>query len=376
MADNPDKKSSEPQEQIRAGARTTAAAASDNMEKGATATEQASRAAGAAPREGADTAAQTAQQGLDAGKETMQHMEAAAGATARRGARTFTEGQQRLFESATEQIRQATRTLAWSVQEGAQDVRAMMVMPQMSGDSMEDMRLGVERLVSSVIETNVRSAQEMLRLSDPSQLLLLQQRFMRDYLETLVEGSAVLIRSVRRAADQTLRPFEQQLEQRQKECNERGSEAGQQGELVSDVMDRAARVANPEDTVQQAARLMRDSDTGVLPVGEGDRLVGMVTDRDVAVRLIAEGRDPARTKVREVMTPDVRYVFDDESLGNVAENMAEQQVRRLPVVNRAKRLVGVVSLSDLSGKAHQATVAGWALGGAARQGKHHKTAAE
>ncbi len=113
-------------------------------------------------------------------------------------------------------------------------------------------------------------------------------------------------------------------------------------------MHRDVRIASPEDTVQQAARLMREEDTGVLPVGEGDRLVGMVTDRDVAVRLAAEGRDPARTKVREVMTPEVRYVFEDEDLGHVADNMAEQQIRRLPVMNRNKRLVGVVSLIDLT----------------------------
>ena len=74
---------------------------------------------------------------------------------------------------------------------------------------------------------------------------------------------------------------------------------------------------------------MRESDAGALPVGEGDRLVGMVTDRDVAVRLVAEGRDPRQTRVREVMTPDVRYVFEDEELDDVAENMADQQVRRL-----------------------------------------------
>jgi CBS domain-containing protein len=83
-------------------------------------------------------------------------------------------------------------------------------------------------------------------------------------------------------------------------------------------------------------------------VGEGDRLVGMVTDRNLVTHLVAEGRDPARTRVREVMSPEVRYVFDEESLAHVAENMADQQVRRLPVVNREKRLVGVISLADLA----------------------------
>ena len=96
----------------------------------------------------------------------------------------------------------------------------------------------------------------------------------------------------------------------------------------------------------------------------------MVPDRDVAVRLAAEGRDPARTKVRDVMTPEVHYVFEDEELEHVAENMAEQQVRRLPVMNREKRLVGVVSLGDIAAARHS-PLAGRALSGIARQGGHH-----
>ncbi len=112
---------------------------------------------------------------------------------------------------------------------------------------------------------------------------------------------------------------------------------------------------------------MRDADTGVLPVGEGDRLVGIVTDRDVALRLVAEGKDPAHTKVREVMTQEVKYVYDDEDLGHVADNMAEQQVRRLPVVNRAKRVVGVVSLGDLARSGRVGEYAGRAMQGIARE---------
>jgi CBS domain-containing protein len=128
--------------------------------------------------------------------------------------------------------------------------------------------------------------------------------------------------------------------------------------------------------VQQAARAMRESDTGALPVGESDRLVGMVTDRDVTVRLVAEGGDPARTKVRDVMTPEVRYVFEDEDLEYVADNMAQQQVRRLPVMNRQKRLIGVVSLGNIA-KGRRSQLAGRALQGIAREGgQHAQTAAE
>jgi len=117
---------------------------------------------------------------------------------------------------------------------------------------------------------------------------------------------------------------------------------------VSEVMSCDVKIASPEDTLQHAAQMMQEIDSGVLPVGEGDRLVGMVTDRDIAVRAVAEGRVPATCKVREVMSSDIKYVFEDESLEDVARNMGELQVRRLPVLNRAKRLVGIVSLGDLA----------------------------
>jgi CBS-domain-containing membrane protein len=135
-------------------------------------------------------------------------------------------------------------------------------------------------------------------------------------------------------------------------------------------MEREVKLANPDDNVQQAARMMREADVGVLPVGEGDRLVGMVSDRDIAMRLAAEGRDPARTKVREVMSPDVRYVYEDEDLEHVAENMAEQQVRRLPVMNRDKRLIGIVSLGDIA-TGSRSHLAGKALRGVVREGGQH-----
>ena len=135
-------------------------------------------------------------------------------------------------------------------------------------------------------------------------------------------------------------------------------------------MSREVRLVGPDDNVRQVAQIMREADTGILPVAEGDRLIGMLTDRDVTVRLVAEGRDAGQTKVRDVMTADIRYVFEDEDLEHVAENMAEQQVRRLPVMNRQKRLVGLVSLGDMA-KGRQSPLAGRALSGIARQGGQH-----
>lgn len=117
---------------------------------------------------------------------------------------------------------------------------------------------------------------------------------------------------------------------------------------INEVMTVDVEIANPDDTLRTAATMMADLDIGVLPVGENDRLVGMVTDRDIAIRGVAGGGDIETMKLREVMTKDVRYCFEDEDTGEVARKMAEWQVRRLPVLSREKRLVGIVSLGDLA----------------------------
>ena len=116
---------------------------------------------------------------------------------------------------------------------------------------------------------------------------------------------------------------------------------------ICDVMTRDAKLANPEDTLQDVAKLMKDCDCGVLPVREGDRLIGMITDRDIAVRAVAEGKGPS-SKVRDAMTNEVKYCFEDEDVDDVCENMSDIQLRRLPVMDRNKRLVGIVSLGDLA----------------------------
>ena len=138
---------------------------------------------------------------------------------------------------------------------------------------------------------------------------------------------------------------------------------------VSDKMTRSPRIASPDDAIRDAAGAMAQVDTGVLPVGENDRLVGMVTDRDIAVRAVAQGKGPD-TKVREVMTPGVQYCFEDEDLEEVARRMGEQQVRRMPVMDRDKRLVGILSLGDVAmGEGPQP--AGDALSGVSRPGGAH-----
>jgi CBS domain-containing protein len=139
---------------------------------------------------------------------------------------------------------------------------------------------------------------------------------------------------------------------------------------VREVMSRDVRLASPNDSIRDAARMMREIDAGSIPVGENDRLVGMITDRDIAVRAVAEGREPD-TPIREAMSHDIRYAFDDEDIEDVCEKMADQQVRRLPVLDREKRMVGIVSLGDLARKTDGAGEAAHALHGIAQPGGRH-----
>lgn len=116
---------------------------------------------------------------------------------------------------------------------------------------------------------------------------------------------------------------------------------------VQEVMTRSVDLIDPNARIEDAAIRMRADNIGALPVGENDRLIGMVTDRDIAMRAVAERRSPGTTSVREVMSEGIFYCFDDDSLEHAAKLMSEHQVHRLPVVNRDKRLVGIVALADL-----------------------------
>jgi CBS domain-containing protein len=138
---------------------------------------------------------------------------------------------------------------------------------------------------------------------------------------------------------------------------------------VSEVMTPGVRVVSPDQTISEAARLMAEIDVGSLPVGEDDRLVGMITDRDIAVRAVAEQKPPT-TKVREIMSQEVLYCFDDQDLDDIAQNMSDVKVRRLPVVDREKRLVGIVSIGDLA-KSDNAASTGHAVADITAPGGAH-----
>jgi CBS domain-containing protein len=138
---------------------------------------------------------------------------------------------------------------------------------------------------------------------------------------------------------------------------------------VSEVMTRDVQLIEPTQTIRDAAKLMAEMDAGIMPVREGDRLIGMITDRDIAVRAVAEGKGPD-TPIREVLTEDVKYCYEDDDTDDVARNMADIQVRRLPVLTRDKRLVGIISLGDMA-VTDKSGRAGEAVAGISQPGGQH-----
>ena len=138
---------------------------------------------------------------------------------------------------------------------------------------------------------------------------------------------------------------------------------------IREAMTQKVRIASPDQSIAEAARLMAECDAGALPVGEDDRLVGVITDRDIAIRAVALGKGP-ETQVREVMSKEVLYCFEDEEIEHVARNMGSEKVRRLPVLNREKRLVGIVSIADLA-QSTNADTTGRAVAGISKPGGAH-----
>ena len=129
---------------------------------------------------------------------------------------------------------------------------------------------------------------------------------------------------------------------------------------LKDLMSRDVKVISPDMTIRDAARKMRDGDFGMMPVGEDDRLIGTISDRDIAIRAVAEGKD-AGTKVRDVMSEGVAWAYEDDSVEEAAKIMSERQVTHLPVVDRDKRLVGIVALGDFAVESSEIRPAAQAL---------------
>ena len=116
---------------------------------------------------------------------------------------------------------------------------------------------------------------------------------------------------------------------------------------LKNLMSRDVKVISPDMTIADAAKKMRDGDFGMMPVGENDRMIGSISDRDIAIRAVAEGKD-CGTKVRDVMSEGIAWAYEDDTVEQAAKIMSERQVRRLPVVDRDKRLVGIIALGDFA----------------------------
>ncbi len=139
---------------------------------------------------------------------------------------------------------------------------------------------------------------------------------------------------------------------------------------VRDVMTRDLQMIRPDSSIDKAAMEMKNNDIGALPVVENDRVVGMLTDRDIAIRVVAEGNDPKKVTVRDVMTQDVQTVYDDSNISDVTRLMKDQQIRRVVVVTRDNRPAGVCSLVDLAMSLDETTT-GEVMKGMSLKGKKH-----
>jgi CBS domain-containing protein len=127
---------------------------------------------------------------------------------------------------------------------------------------------------------------------------------------------------------------------------------------AKDLMSKNPEIISPDITLKQAAEKMRNQDIGFLPIGENDRLIGAITDRDIVIRGLALGKDSDKTIVRDVMTDEIRYCFENDSLDKVAEMMGNLQIRRIAVLNEDKRIVGIISLGDVATKSQDTKLTG------------------
>lgn len=136
---------------------------------------------------------------------------------------------------------------------------------------------------------------------------------------------------------------------------------------IKDVMSEGVKILNPEATIKDAARQMREGNFGLMPIGENDRLIGTVSDRDIVIRAVAEGMD-TNTTVKDVMSEKVMWAYEDDSVEKASQIMSKNQIRRLPIVDANKRLVGIVALGDLAVNAADIKSAGEALSDISKPG--------
>src|SRR5215207_4442915 len=194
------------------------------VRRGAEDLQQGGRAAADALRQNAEAGADVARRGSEAGAGAMRRAGEAASETARRSAQAVAETQRQIAQDAAQRFEEVSRKVADATKGTTENVRRLMALPNAAEGGLRDLQQGVTGLVEGVVQTNLRAAQELFRLANPAPFVELQQRFAREYTDALVRNGATLVRAMRRTADETLRPLEQQIEQQRREQANQGGQ--------------------------------------------------------------------------------------------------------------------------------------------------------
>jgi 3-oxoacyl-[acyl-carrier-protein] synthase III len=189
-------------------------AAGDTAHRAAEAVQQRGRAAAEALRQGTEATAEVTRQGTQAGIEAVRRASETANETVRRTTQVVAEGQRQIAHEAVQTFQDVSRKMAQVAQGTSEEVRRLATLPHAAEGGLHDMRQGMAGLIEGVVQTNLRATQELFRLTNPTAIIELQQRFARDYMDTVMQNTATLLRAVRRTADETLRPLEVQVSQR------------------------------------------------------------------------------------------------------------------------------------------------------------------
>ena len=197
-----------PQDNLRANADAAIRKSADAMQQGG-------HAAADALRQNAEAGADVARRGTEAGTDAMRRAGDLTNDTARRGAQAVVESQRQIVQDAAQRFEEVSRKVAEAARGTTENMRQLMSLPNAAEGGLRDMQQGVTGLVEGVVQTNLRAAQELFRLANPAPLVELQQRFAREYTDTMLRNGATLVRAMRRTADETLRPLEQQIRQRE-----------------------------------------------------------------------------------------------------------------------------------------------------------------
>jgi len=202
---------------LQDNARTVADTAADAaVRRTAEAAEQGSRATGEALRQNAEAGADMARRGTEAGAAAMRRASEAASETTRRGGQAVAESQRQIVQDAAERFEEVSRKVAEATRGTSENMRRLMTLPNAAEGGLRDIQRSMTGLFEGVVQTNLRVAQELFRLANPAPFVELQQRFVREYTDTLVRNGATLVRAMRRTADETLRPLEEQIGQQQR----------------------------------------------------------------------------------------------------------------------------------------------------------------